>query len=80
MEGGCRWFLVISMLTSALPGQASAISPAARWTSASSKCTMAGPALALLNAPRGLQSSGDEGDTANKTTSTGTVTEGQPSP
>jgi hypothetical protein len=61
MEGGCRRFFAIGMLTSARPGQASATTPAARSTSASSKCTMTGPALALLNARRGIQASGDEG-------------------
>jgi len=40
---------------------------------------MTGPALALLNARAASNPAAMKADTANKTTSTGTVTEGQAS-
>ena len=80
MEGGCRRFFAVSMLTSARPGQASATAPAARPASASGTCPMTGPALALLNARVASSPAAMKACTANKTISTGTVTEGQASP
>ena len=68
------------MLTSARPGQASATTQAARSTSASSKCTMTGPALALLNARAASRPAAMKAYIAKKMTSTSTVTEGQADP
>jgi hypothetical protein len=70
MEGGCRRFFAISMLTSARPGQASA----------NSRCPMTGPALALLNARTAFRPAAMKAYIAKKMTSASTVTEGQADP